>query len=277
MEADGVFEPKLDRQPMDFSGITYSLIHEDSYVDMNCPDIDDTHIHDCFEVYINISGDVSFFVKNHIYPIERGDIIFTRPNEFHRCIYNKSCVHEHFCLWFDMGTQGDSINELITGKINRISPSEQNRGKIISTLYSFRDAGDNKLNATVCLLNLLSVLTEEICNFSSESRQEIPKDLQLILDYINSSFPEITNVNELYDKFFISAATLNRWFMKYLRMPPKTYVKYVKLANAKRLLSEGKSVTSVCFECGYSDCSHFISVFKNSFGITPLQYKNDRQ
>ena len=36
------------------------------------------HTHNECEIYINVSGDVSFMVENNIYPISSGDIIITR-------------------------------------------------------------------------------------------------------------------------------------------------------------------------------------------------------
>lgn len=33
------------------------------------------HAHECCEIYVNVSGDVSFAVEDAIYPIGRGDVI----------------------------------------------------------------------------------------------------------------------------------------------------------------------------------------------------------
>ena len=46
---------------------------------------------------------------------------------------------------------------------------------------------------------------------------------------------------------------------------------------AAKLLLEGKSVTEVCGSSGFPDCSRFISVFKNKFGQTPLQYQKHHE
>ena len=56
-------------------------------IDSNSPlNVYDDHIHNECEIYINLSGDVSFAVENSVYPIMPGGIIITRPLEYHHCI-----------------------------------------------------------------------------------------------------------------------------------------------------------------------------------------------
>ena len=58
------------------------------------------HLHSECEIYINLSGDVSFMVEEKIYPIRPGDAILTRPYEYHHCIYHSDAPHEHFWILF---------------------------------------------------------------------------------------------------------------------------------------------------------------------------------
>lgn len=58
------------------------------------------HAHECCEIYVNVSGDVSFAVEDAIYPIGRGDVIITRPQEYHYCIHNTNAVHKHYRVIF---------------------------------------------------------------------------------------------------------------------------------------------------------------------------------
>ena len=47
-----------------------------------------------------------------------------------------------------------------------------------------------------------------------------------------------------------------------------------RVEQAKKLLiSTDKSITEVGAECGFSDTSYFISVFKRLTGITPKEYR----
>lgn len=63
----------------------------------------ESHIHRECEIYVNLSGDVSFEVENRIYPVSRGSVIITRPFEYHHCIYHSNQLHEHFWITFSAG------------------------------------------------------------------------------------------------------------------------------------------------------------------------------
>ena len=69
-------------------------IHESKKSDV------EAHVHDCCEIYINISGNVSFMVEKNIYSIKPGDVIITRPYEYHYCINHSDEKHNHICIFF---------------------------------------------------------------------------------------------------------------------------------------------------------------------------------
>ena len=57
------------------------------------------HSHDCYEIYINISGDVSFLVNDKLYAVQSGDLIVARPGEMHVSIVQSPCMYESFCFY----------------------------------------------------------------------------------------------------------------------------------------------------------------------------------
>lgn len=268
-------EPELTDSLIDLSGIKYKLSHGKAFVELiNQPN--DSHIHDFIEIYLNISGDVSFLVKNSIYPINSGDIILTRASDVHHCIYHKSCLHEHFCLWISQSCCDNLVSFINASNANHIVFKAENKKEIIELFYQAEKAlqKDDSLSSCTCILRILTILQKQLKEEPYFSDKEvIPKDFKEILDYIDLNYSDLKNIQELTDIFFISISTLNRRFAEYLHISPKSYLDSVKLSNAKRMLIEGKSVTKVCNECGYSDSSHFIRCFKKRFNITPHKFK----
>ena len=59
----------------------------------------ESHIHATCEILVHISGDISFNVENNLYPVLPGNIIITRPYEYHHCIYRSNEPHKHFCIF----------------------------------------------------------------------------------------------------------------------------------------------------------------------------------
>lgn len=75
--------------------ISYVSIDPNSSLNIN-----EHHIHDECEIYVNLSGNVSFAVESSVYPVVPGSIIITRPHEFHHCIYHSNEPHRHLCILF---------------------------------------------------------------------------------------------------------------------------------------------------------------------------------
>ena len=77
--------------------------------------------------------------------------------------------------------------------------------------------------------------------------------------------------------FGISRSSLWRLFRQELQSTPAAYLQQLRLENARRLLLSGGSVTDTALASGFSDCSHFIQLFKARYGLTPLQYQKSQQ
>ncbi len=74
-----------------------------------------------------------------------------------------------------------------------------------------------------------------------------------------------------------TTATLNRYFRTHLHTTPREYIEAKRFAFSLELLKNGASVTAACTEAGFTDCSHFIVLFKKKFGVTPHRYKKRMQ
>ena len=71
----------------------------------------------------------------------------------------------------------------------------------------------------------------------------------------------------------VSLNTLERHFLSAIHASPSEFLKQRRLSKAQEWLKKGASVNDTCQACGFTDCSHFILLFKKQFGMTPLQFK----
>lgn len=239
----------------------------------------EAHIHSFFEIYVNVTGDVSFMVENNIYPITAGDIIITRPNEVHHCIYNSSCEHEHYCVW--IAPEGDTLNNMMSaffdrsaGERNLISMSAKDKKTLLEYLAVFCIEKDEDMKVSAeefsAFFGILALI-EKYKGNTGEAKK-LPKQMEDILKYIELNFSEACKVEEVAEAFFISRSALGNMFKKYIGLSPSAYIDAKRFSYAKSLLEKGVSVQDVCDACGFSDCSYFISAFKRRFKITPYQY-----
>jgi AraC-like DNA-binding protein len=71
----------------------------------------------------------------------------------------------------------------------------------------------------------------------------------------------------------VTVSYLVRSFSRAVGLPPGSYHAQVRLARARRLLAEGRSVTWVAYECGFADQSHLSRRFKECHGVTPRAFQ----
>ena len=253
--------------------ITYAEI--DSKSSLNTID---THIHNECEIYINISGDVSFIVENSIYPIIPGSIIITRPGEYHHCVYHSDAIHKHFWILFssnEMSKLFSRFFDRLPGENNMLVLSG-NRFKELTdlchTMCEVSQANDEAFYRFFKLIHLINIAGILETNISAES-----PCMDLALDFIHKNFSAPILVKDIANAAFVSIATLERHFENNLQISPSDYLKKHRLANAANLLQNGASVTYACQQSGFIDCSKFILLFKKHYGTTPHKWKKERQ
>lgn len=257
------------------SGIRFEISYAKEFFNPSTANITPPHIHNCLEIFLNISSDASFLVNNCLYPLRYGDVVLSMPNDVHVCLFNKSYTHEHFCLWVDLAEGA----ELWEGLFQNEQPSlfrfeEEKQRKLIDLFFKLDNLCKNNesdIQKTACFLEILTFFEKKTP--PDQNSTQIPEVLQKILDDIHNNFSEIHHINQLLERYFVSHATLGRWFRKYLHTSPREYLESKKLAHAAKLLSEGATVTEACIYSGFPCCSHFIVLFKKKFGETPLKYK----
>lgn len=274
MQTTTIEFPQIHAFPVDWSWGRVAVIAKE--------ELNYSHIHDVCELYVNISGDVSFMVGNDIYPVTSGDIIAIKPLEPHHCIYHSDCEHEHFCIWIPVNNN----RELLSCFWDRPEPGRhlvslpaEKRAEFVDLCYrmkKIRDLEGSSLEKYSIILKILSLINE---TGSEKPRQlTIPETLKGVLDYIDLHFASVNKIKDIAEVFFVSQNTLDRLFREHLHITPRAYIESKRLSHAKTLLKEKKrTVYECCIESGFSDYSHFIAKFKKYFGETPLQYKNSRK
>ena len=236
-----------------------------------------SHIHDRCEIYVNLSGNVSFMVEGQLYPVKRGSVIITRPLEYHHCIYHDFSPHEHFWMLFD-STGNEALFDVFfnrpAGTKNLINLSEQDTELLLDMCHALAHKKESsQLEHYRRFFDLISLIS--MSEPENNQNKKLPSELLLALDKINEGFLSPMSIEKLARQCFISINTLERMFKKYLGVTPTVYIRKKRLSHAAAMLRRGFGVSFVATECGFSDVSQFISMFKKEFAQTPHRYKKN--
>lgn len=268
--------PSLDQRLSSLSGIRFSIVNTKNIISRDDPGIEPLHVHNYLEIFFNNSSDVSFIVNNALFHVPAGSAVVSRPGDIHMCIFPETAAYDYFCLWVDTDRQSPVFSAFETEDFRPLYTfSTELQRDLRDQFFSLLNACEQRMSELERLSVLLNILTSFVGNGTRiENDPIVPDALRDVLDDIGRNFPELHGVSDIVSRHFVSPATLTRWFRKYLHTSPREYLESVKLSNAATLLSCGNSVTEACMRSGFSDCSHFIVLFKRKFGLTPLRYKN---
>ena len=256
----------------DFSvKIYYYYRYEDT---MNKPM--ELHNHDVYEMYVNLTGNVTFIVNDNTYLLQSGDIIISRPMENHRAIHSQDNERQRFVLFF-CGEGAKDIFEEYLKDVNShiVLPAEKSR-QFISLCRKLLEQNISEISKITLTFELLQLLSYNTNSSTGYNYDLFPADMALALEYIDTHIMGKLLVSDIAKNSFVSVVTLERHFLEYLQMTPIEFIKNKRLSMACVLLAEGKSVQETFNTCGFSDYSHFIQTFKKTYGVTPLKFKKQR-
>ena len=234
----------------------------------------DSHIHDECEIYINLSGDISFFCNDRIYPMTRGDVLIAKPGDYHHCMYRSNAKHEHFWILFEYEQNRELWETFFKTPFKNVyRPTPEKKEKLITICDLLNNDNNSPGERLGLFFDILSIIRNSDSLESGDIIVPADKNFIEILDYINNHLYEKITVESISEAFFVSISTLERYFTKYTDCLPAEYIRRKKLIEASRLLKEGYSVSDTVSNLGYSDDSYFIEIFKKHFGMTPHKFK----
>ena len=246
------------------------------------------HFHDFAELYMYVSGDAGYYIDGRVYDLERGDLVITLPNEIHRPLIRSDEFYDRFYIklstdcfsnlssrspvWFIDTNSGG----LKRGGLLRLEQHEKRDVMhIFQTIDRMYDESeqDFEIKAYSLLLQLLSTVGDAIRNERFAERSSLPPMIESLINSLDDNLAFPPTVEATAKSFGVSASYLSRVFKRYMGIGFCEYLSAARISQAKKLLASGATVTEACYDCGFSDCSHFISVFKRQVGMTPNKYR----
>ena len=107
--------------------------------------------------------------------------------------------------------------------------------------------------------------------------EALSKSLRLALDYIYDHLNESLGVQEIAEYACVSESQLRRDFKRYLATTPADFVREKKVEFARnRLVYSDISYVDLANDLGFASHSHFIKIFKEYTGMTPMEYRNKK-
>ncbi|MCB7479836.1 helix-turn-helix domain-containing protein [Christiangramia sediminis] len=205
--------------------------------------------------------------KSESYYLEPGSLLFhnwqdahynIKPQEFTRGFHIE--MNENWFSNFDIQTTN------FEGSINLKNPLIK---KSINKVFI-----ESKINDQFSNLNIDTFLIEIFSNIKGIKDQNSKnpiwvKKLQELLfeEQIDYSLKNLSSIIGLHP------VHLSREFSRYFGTSLGNYIRLIKVNQAFNLIILNQfSMTEICYQCGFSDQSHFITSFKRIYQTTPSKF-----
>lgn len=100
------------------------------------------------------------------------------------------------------------------------------------------------------------------------------EQIQITIDFIEEHLNEEMRVEELAEMASLSAFYYQRLFSRLVKKPVKEYIRLRRMAKAtEELRQPGRRILDVALELGFSTHGHFTRTFKDTFGMTPEEFR----
>lgn len=250
-----------------------------------CPNDGDfmLHVHDDYELYCVVSGNVGYVVEGRIYELTPGSLMIMRSAEIHKLLVYGNERYERFTLNFapefllKYGFDRSILDAFLLrdiGEQNRYSADEFSG---IEPLGVFRQMetsmrGDPSeatvaayVSALLCAVNTvfhtrLDALPTHSDNFEKK-----------LISYINEHLLADVSLKSISEHMHMSSSQINRIFNKMTGTSVYNYVLSKRLVYAQGMILRGENANIACQACGFKDYSSFFRLYKKRFGVSPAE------
>ena len=242
-------------------------------------------MHDFWEVFCVLEGDVCVSADERIVHLTGDDVIFHKPMELHRFRIEYDRPVSVFIMSF--AAEGPAMKSLENCVLHLSLEQKRNLQQVISflreNLHSFKPFSESvailEKNALgfqqfTCLVELflLSAAVERGRILASPDLPEtvVYREAVKIMEKRVGEWP---CVEEIARACHVSASYLKNIFRKYAGLGVHQYFLKTKIIRASRMLKEGKSVADTASALAFSSPNYFSIVYKRETGVTPTEYR----
>ena len=254
--------------------------------------------HDFWELVYVDKGKIFAQAGDAVCPLEQGDIIFHKPNEWHTLFANGQTAPNIVIVAFCCNSKAMSFFE---GKLLKIGDSEKNwmatilresktafSSKLNDPFLSRLEKRGNspfgceqiiKLSLEWMLIEMIRRHTENIFitrpeKLSTTVRETSEQDiLNKILTYLHEHVRGKISLDDVCAYTMFSRSYVQRLFKKRMGTSIMDYYKKLKIEEAKLMIRDGVYNFTQISEClSYASIHHFSRHFKEITGMNPSEY-----
>lgn len=250
------------------------------------------HSHDYYEFYFFLSGNAVITINERDYPIKKGNMALIPPHTIHRLkVMDHVNPYQRFVFWIakdyvDLMIQHSPSTSLIFEAVEGENPSylfyfdlfefnslQSKLLEIIEENHQDHFGKQEKINN--CINSLLLDFSRKVYNLNNQKVEPVKPLFVNVLEYIDRHLDDDLSLDAIAKHFYVSKYHLSHVFKDNMGISLHQYILKKRLKVVSSAIIGNKDISSVYAQYGFKDYSSFYRAFKNEFGMSPKQYKQN--
>ena len=254
------------------------------------------HWHPTVQFFYVIEGQINYTLPNGSYIFKAGHGAFINSNILHMLKYPDEKPSSFIYLLFNPsllggGLQSDVMNRYVRPIIDNsdfdifhLDPDNPKHVPILQMILALYDLYETKpkyyeLCIVQNLCNLWGLFDQVSQNYRTNLIGKMSSTrIKAMITYMNEHYIEKITLDQIAEAGLCSKRECNRTFKQQLHTTPFEYLQQIRLQKAcYYLVNTNHSVTDISVSCGFGGTSYFIKVFREQYGYSPKEYRNNFQ
>ena len=238
-------------------------------------------LNSCLIIVFVISGKIEVAVENKDFVLNQEDVIVINQCQTYSIKERSPSIvaQVNYSASLLNSLTGDNVLFNCNSSIDKSKSYKDIQDNFLNLIYEYTYQTHKGVSYLYShCIRLLDVLIQRYMIQSNQSGISIDEDerLKKLILYVNANYQNDINLTELSSTLYASTSTLSRMFKKKTGIYFAEYVNQVRCRFAlSELINTDNSITKIAVDSGFSNSSMLNKVFRNLYGATPTEYRED--
>lgn len=249
-----------------------------------------SHVHDYYEFYFFLEGEVSIWIDKECYPVHTGDMILIPPGTPHfATVHNYEIPYRRFVFWIRQAyLKKLSITSADYVYLTQLADTAKHyifhyetlafhtlQAKVFQLIEEIHSEHFGKeVKISLCVNDLILYLNRTVYESLHPKTQREEQNLyQNLLQYIENHIKEELSLDRLAMEFYASKYHIAHVFKENLGISIHQFIIKKRLLMCRDAICSNTDIGEACLMYGFKDYSSFYRAFKKEFGLCPKEYQ----
>lgn len=247
------------------------------------------HYHNLFEVSIIMEGNGYYFVNGKALEVKKGSVVVFNKLVPHAWIEGEdgAPIQRTFSFYPTLllskeleGEENIFIKECLDN-ITYIHIDEYNSRSVLELFeeiyveYKNKALGYKKVIKDLLIKFFIDEARKENKDLNIDKKKHKPVSIEIesAIEYMKSNFQQNITLDDVAKHIYMHPNYFSSLFKKKCNVSFANYMNILKMSMATELMqSTNLHIDDLAYKCGFSSISNFYKVFKETYGITPMNY-----